>query len=159
MKQDRAIQIQAYLDGALPAGERREVEASLAGDPEARSLLENLRRIKGAVAANELERKLPESRDFYWSQIQRQLSAAEQRPPAAKSSGAGLFRWFPQLAPFVALLVVAIGLGWHFKPASNESVLAVASQEIANAPDEADAITFYSPEAQMTVVWVDFREN
>lgn len=36
--------INAYLDGALPEDERREVEAALEGDPQARALLNRYRR-------------------------------------------------------------------------------------------------------------------
>ena len=155
MNQQRALQIQSYLDDALPAGERREVEVALANDSAARALLENLRRVRDGVAANEPVPKLAESREFYWSKIQRQIAAADQVPKPEELS---LWRWIANLAPFAAMVVIAVGLAWYSvkPPLSNP---ADAEQEIASAIGEADAITFYSPEAQMTVVWVDLTGN
>ena len=159
MDQQQAIQIQAYLDGALSPEERGQIEALLSADAKARELLVSLRQVQGIVAGNELEQKVPDSRVFYWSQLARKLSPTGRSAPTEARLTAILGRWIRLLIPFAAVVVIALGLGWHFHSTSTESELAIARQEIATAADEADAITFYSPEAKMTVVWVDLRGN
>ena len=71
MNQDRELQIQAFVDGELSARQARKVEEWLATDAEAQALLRELQATKAALAQNEPQLTLPETREFYWSKIQR----------------------------------------------------------------------------------------
>ena len=73
MKQELQLKLQAYLDGELPDGEAREAADLLAQDAEARALLAELKNTRAALAGFEADIKLPESREFYWSKIEREI--------------------------------------------------------------------------------------
>ena len=159
MDRERTIRIQAYADGALPAQECREVEQWLAQDAEARALLESFRQLKSLVAANEPAPKLPESREFYWSRLEREIAksaATATREGRERKVDRGWVAWW---APFAAVTVVALGITWLFQLAAFRGSQTSEEQSLASAVDEDNTITFYSPEAKMTVVWVDLREN
>ena len=68
------LKLQAYLDGELPESEARGLVDWLAADPEAAALLAELDSTRGALREFDEQIKLPESRDFYWSKIQRAIS-------------------------------------------------------------------------------------
>jgi len=79
MKDETQFKIQAYLDGELPDEGRRDVEALLAQDADARALFAELGNTAKALAGHEAGIRLPESREFYWSKIQREINRAPAR--------------------------------------------------------------------------------
>src|SRR5437016_5042515 len=106
MNQDREHQIQAFLDGELSGRQARKVQQWLASDGEAQALLRELQATKSALAQNEPQLALPETREFYWSKIQRQIEAAvPDREAAQQSLWPGWRRYF---APITAVAAVAM---------------------------------------------------
>jgi anti-sigma factor RsiW len=90
----------AYIDGELPPGRAREVEAALAADPSLRALEQRLRRAIGAVEA------LPAPEGAASPALRRNVLAAIDEP-------AWWQRWFtlPRLAPVgLALAAVAVAV-------------------------------------------------
>jgi len=67
------LKVQSFLDGELPEKEARDVAALLARDGDAKALLNELRNTRQALSGFEPAVKLPESRDFYWSKIAREI--------------------------------------------------------------------------------------
>ena len=53
----------------------------LARDREAAALLEELRNTRAALAGFEAEVRLPESREFFWSKIEREIQRLEAPAP------------------------------------------------------------------------------
>src|SRR6516165_10549542 len=100
------LKLQAYLDGELPEGEARELATGLAQDQEAAALLAELRQTRDAIAGSEQVRALPESREFYWSKIQRAIERAEAPAPqpAGVSGWVGALRRF--LVPVTGLALL-----------------------------------------------------
>jgi anti-sigma factor RsiW len=102
------LKLQAYLDGELPEAQAKEVAARVARDPAASALLAELGRTNKALADYETEIRLPESREFYWSKIQREIerqdSAGSQRTTGV--SWIALLR--RALVPVSGLALVAI---------------------------------------------------
>jgi hypothetical protein len=79
---DQLLRLQASLDGELSGRETQRMADVLARDPEAQPLLTELGLIKSALAGNEPERPVPQSRDFYWGRITQaiaQQAEAERR--------------------------------------------------------------------------------
>ena len=74
MKHELELKLQAHLDGELTGREATEIAALLEHDREAAALFGELRNIKTALTGNELEIKLPETREFYWSKIEREIA-------------------------------------------------------------------------------------
>jgi anti-sigma factor RsiW len=150
MKHEFELKLQAYLDGELDDRQTRALEAQTQGVPEASALLAELRMTAGALRGNELERTLPETREFYWSKIERTIETQEA---AARSSGrpsrlSWLFRYWPQLSgASVAALLLAVAL-------LRMGGLPGPYEDIENPLDDTGTFTFRSEKEQMTLVWV-----
>lgn len=91
MNESEQLKLQAYLDGELTSLERAEVATLLEGSADARQLLAELQHTQAAIRGNESERSLDCSREFYWSRIERELSATTQE--AAPTPGISLLQW------------------------------------------------------------------
>ncbi len=151
------LQLQAYLDGELSAGEARAVAEFLERDAGAQALYRELTTAKALLAKNELERKLSDSREFYWSKIRRQIER-EESSPAKASKEPALARWWSRfLAPAGVLAGLAILLVVVLQsPEGGKTLLALDdSHEIETPLEETSSFSFRSEAAAMTVVWVD----
>lgn len=92
---ERQLWLQAGLDGKLPEGEGQREGKTSTHYAQARSLLEELSLVKSALASGELERRVPQSREGYWNQIERAIHQRPSTPPPGAhrpaSRDAGLF--------------------------------------------------------------------
>ena len=136
------LDLQAYVDGELDAGRRAEVERLLSGDTEARQLVEGLQELGRLVRDHEPMAVVPETREFYWSQIQRRIKAGEVRPPATGSASHAL-NWLRWLVPALGVAAVV--------------VLVALPRSQAHGPELADAtsVTFHSDADGVTIHWLD----
>lgn len=160
MKRDLQLKVQAYLDNELSPSEARKISDWITSDPEARNLYTELKQTREIVAANEPVAKLDDSRDFYWSKIERAIAAAERETPASTARS----WWLRLLAPaagvaaLFALLLSVVDRGGQppvtFAPsmASANSAL----HEFEAAPD-VSTITFRSEAEGVTVVWLSMQ--
>ena len=104
MKLDLELKLQAWLDAELPAAEAEQMRRRAATDPEAARLLAELQNIKTALLQNETTVTVPETRPFYWSQIERRIQRqASLRPSPGPSWAERLRRWLAPLAGLAAL--------------------------------------------------------
>lgn len=101
---EQLLDLQAYVDGELSERRRRQIEAALPADLDARELVSGLRQLSTLVRAHEPLAKVPATREFYWSQIRRQIEA-EQPRAAAASTALGWLRW---LIPALGVAAVAV---------------------------------------------------
>jgi anti-sigma factor RsiW len=148
---DTKLKVQAYVDNELNPSESRAMAARLERDAEARALYAELKELRALVAGNELEFKLPESREFYWSKIQREI--AQLSSEAERAERAPRPWWRRLLAPaagFALLVAIAAPL---LRSLQNTSELS-AMHEIETPLEEISSISFHSQSAGMTVVWV-----
>ena len=105
--QDAQLKLQSYLDGELPAREAAKVRDWVARDQEAQTLLEALRGMNTVLAGHEAECKLPESREFYWSKIQREIERQPQPEPVRRESW---LAWLQRHVMPVAGMALVVGL-------------------------------------------------
>ncbi len=145
---EMTLDLQAYVDGELPSDRRQAVEAMLSGDAEARELVEGLRRLSLLVRSHEPEIMVPASREFYWSQIQKQIDLAEReevRRPAGFALG-----WLRWLVPAVGAAAVAVVV--TLRPGREEVTLAGTFD---SAQTESSAVVFRSESDGVTIHWID----
>jgi hypothetical protein len=150
MRHDLELKLQAWLDGELPEREARRMGQWIAGDADAAALLAQLRSIKEALPGNETARAVPDSREFYWSQIQRHIQ--RETPFRRPARLPWLARWQGYLLPLTGVAAVACALMamvWHAAPPTFD--------EISATTDGMEAVTFHDQSGQMTVVWL--QEN
>ena len=112
MNHETELKLQAYLDGELSESEAAAIREMLARDPQARSVTDALEATRTILLANEPELKVPETREFYWSKIRRQIELGEEQGAVANAGQAAPAWWLRFLAPagLLAVLIVLIAL-------------------------------------------------
>jgi hypothetical protein len=147
MRQKLQLKIQAWLDDELPERQSRRVGRWVARNAEAGALAADLRRVKQAMLGNETVRTLPETRQFYWSKIERQIQ--RQAAPTRPAPLPWLTRWRRLLAPAAAMALLMGALLLELGPARVPTF-----DDITSTRDGMEAVTFHDQSAQMTVVWL-----
>ncbi|MFN7139149.1 MAG: anti-sigma factor family protein [Limisphaerales bacterium] len=162
MNHEQQLQLQAYLDGELSDREARQVTDLLASSEEARNLFSELQFTKTALVENEPEFKVPESREFYWSKIQREIRR-EEIAAARKPEPISFFGWLQRIiVPTASVALVALFATVMINRSSNNemtSPMAMQFGEVESALDDIGTMTFRSEAERMTVVWVYSRGN
>src|SRR5437899_3889601 len=154
MNQESELRLQSYLDGELSPREARRVAEWLGLDPEAQALLGDLKTARTALAGNEPELHLPESREFYWSKIRREIERAEKAE--AGFLRRAWFSWRKYLVPLAGTALVAIlslstaRLGEV--TGADESARHLA--DVENLSEHTGSYSFRSHAENMFVVWV-----
>jgi anti-sigma factor RsiW len=149
MKQE--LKLQAYLDGELSEHEAREVSAWLEANADARALSTELSQTRLLLRGNEPEASLPETREFYWSKIEREIARLEAEPARAS-----LPWWLALVRRHLAIVsgtgvaallafTAALQMNW---------VSPDLLEEIENPLEETSSFSFRSESQKMTVVWI-----
>jgi anti-sigma factor RsiW len=146
MKNELELKLQAWLDGELSAAEAGEMQRLAATDPEAGRLLAELRSVKNAFAQGEPKIVFPETREFYWSKIQRQIRRESAPPPGPALSWSGyLRRW---LAPAAGLGAVAAALLLALDQSGPRTIL----NQVSGASGDMNVSTFRDKNAGLNFV-------
>lgn len=152
MNTEFQLKLQAYFDGELSEREARDLEAALAADTEARVLLAELRNTRGALAEFNAGIKLPETREFYWSKIQREIQRQEAVPPFRSPSIPWWRRLLIPSGAFVAVVIVGLvgahQMGWLGGGAP--------APQIETFLADSGAMTYRDDQERMTLVWLSY---
>ncbi len=133
--------------------EAREILELLAEDSEARALFAELKNTRGALREFESEIKLPETREFYWSKIQREIQRLEQ-PKAADvpiSIFAAWRRVFVPVSLVVALVITCVLFVAQLEPSPRPNTPAVEALLA-----DSSAMTYRDQETGTTLVWLSY---
>ncbi len=153
MNEEQQFKLQAFLDGELPEDEARDVVALIARDEAAKALHAELKNTRKALKIAETNVQLPESREFFWSKIEREIQRLE--PVKSVVPTVSLFeklrRLLVPMGAMAALVLVGLftynQLGLGGLPHSTETDLAMA---------DTDGFTYRDYSAGMTLVWLPF---
>ncbi len=148
MKQDLQLKLQAYLDGELPSGEAQSVTEWLAQDAAARELLIELTNTRAALVSHESVIKVPDSREFYWSKIARQIEREEKVATATKPVSL-MDRIHRLLMPAGAVAAVFIAVMLTL-PRTN------GVGDVFTDAGDAVAFTYHNYDSGTTLVWLDY---
>lgn len=151
MKQEFELKLQAYLDGELAPGEASAVAAQIETDAGARALHAELQQTTVLLKNNEVERRLPQTREFFWSQIEREISRQEARNERASAP------WWLELLRRHAGMVSGVGVAAALVVLAAIQLNWVSGdllEEIDNPLDETTSFSFRSESQKMTVVWI-----
>jgi anti-sigma factor RsiW len=144
------LKLQSYLDGELPEAESRELAERLARDGEAAALLTELRQTRQAIVGFEEGLKLPESREFYWSKISREIRRQEAPGPERTAKLPWSVRIRRLLMPATGLAVATL----LALIASKESGTTETTAE--TALEDSGAFTYHDYTAGATLVWLSY---
>jgi anti-sigma factor RsiW len=153
MDSESQLKLQSFLDGELAESEAAEVARWLAQDQEAASLLLEMRNTRASLVGYDKALQLPESREFYWSKIERQITRLQPESTAApavpfwsnfsrllKRAGAG--------AAVAAVALIAAGqFGWF-----EGSVVPAAESSLADT----SAFSYRDESTRTTLVWFSY---
>jgi anti-sigma factor RsiW len=153
MDYDAQLRLQAFLDGELAEAEAREAAEWVARNREAAAMLEELRNTCNALAGSEEAIQLPESREFFWSKVQREIQRLEA--PAPKSAPTSLFAsWRRFLVPASGLALVFVAALWLIQPVGQSGRTEAGDIETSLA--DAGAFTYRDYSAGTTLVWLSY---
>ena len=160
MNRDTQLKVQAYLDNELSSGDARSVSKLISSDTYARELYQELKATKEMVMENEPIIPLPESRDFYWSQIQRRIAAAERQPVAPPLRPWWLRIMAPALgtAALFALLLTVVDTNKQKPIVASQTARASDPLHQLEQSSDVSTITFRSEAEGVTVVWITSAE-
>jgi len=149
MNYDAQLKLQAFLDGELSEREAAEVKNWLAADRDGQLLLAELKNTSAALTGHEEEVKLPESRDFFWSKIEREIERA-QPTPAQRPRLSFMARLRRQLVPLSGVAIVTL----VFSVVTLHSLTSAGSlAEMEMLSDDMGAYTYRDQANKMTFVW------
>ena len=151
MTEEQQLKLQSFLDGELPEDEAREAASWIARDAEATALVNELRNTRKALKSSEANMQLPESCEFFWSKIEREIQRLGPAPVTKPS--VSLFDYLRRLLmPLSAAAVLVIAGLMAFYPAglghSTETEVAMA---------DSNNFTYHDYSAGMTLVWLPFE--
>ena len=145
------LKLQAYLDGELSESEAREVAKSLTVRQDAATLLSELRATREALRGFDQEIKIPESREFYWSKIER---AIQRHDAPTDDSLPVLPLWLARLrrlvVPVAGLALLAI-IVLFVIPSPG-----VGPVSIETAFSDPGALTYHDYTSGTTLVWLSY---
>jgi anti-sigma factor RsiW len=151
MNVDLGIELQAYLDGELNERDAARVAKLIETDAEARGLFTELQQTSAMLKANEPEMRLPESREFFWSKIEREIARTEAVPVVA--SGGSWFSFVRRHFAALSGATVAAALVM-FAVVQMNVVSPSLLEEIDNPLEDTGSFAFRSESQQLTLVWI-----
>jgi anti-sigma factor RsiW len=149
MDYEAQLKLQAFLDGELPKAEADEVANWLARDREAVALFAELRNTRQALRGTEVGVSLPESREFFWSKIQRQIE--NSGPPVQAAVRVSILARLQRLlVPAAAMTALVVAAAWllsarHAAPLETEIAMA-----------DSGAFTYHDYSEGTTLVWLAY---
>lgn len=154
MNEETQLKLLAYVDGELPANEKSGIEALIAKDSEAADLVAELRWSHEAMTGTEVELKVPESRDFYWSKISRQIEFEGKQAERSASSLSDKW-WYKMLIPTAGVAAIALVLTFTARPpVSQDGTGAAAPTTSEPVFEDANVYEYYDEQEKMSVIWV-----
>lgn len=152
MNDELKIKVQAFLDGELSEAEAREISSLIASDADVAALHKELKHTRAALAGFEKRITVPETREFYFSKIQREIErTTTPRPEVQTISWFAYFRRL--LMPLTGLAVLAVALFITLRP-SRPAAVAMDGMEVASV--DSSAMTYRNYESGTTLVWLSF---
>jgi anti-sigma factor RsiW len=154
MDYDTQLKVQTYLDGELSPVESREIANLLARDRDAVALLGELRNTRQALVGTEIGVLLPESREFFWSKIERDIKFQEKRDAqsqavSAFSLGDFFHSWRRLFVPAAALSALALAAIMTLSSGSHVSL-------VETAVADPGAFTYHDFSTGTTLVWFSY---
>jgi hypothetical protein len=154
MNVEQQLELQAWVDGELPEAEARRVADLVSLDKGAQAMVAELRLTKSILSGNEPELKLEDSREFYWSKIQRDIELAEKADARAPSEGWFLSwrrLWMPLSGVTVIAFLSVVSLNLFHQKADDSMRYLV---EVENLSEEVGSISYKSQSENMFVVYL-----
>jgi anti-sigma factor RsiW len=154
MNEEQQLKLQAFLDGELPEREAREILAWSQREASAASLLAELKNTRATLASAEPKPSLPETREFYWSKIEREIQKLE---PAERQAAVLILNWQRLLWPIgaaAACFIVLMAASSRMERTAQPAVVAdTDSPVVETMQSDSNATTYRDATDNTTLVW------
>jgi anti-sigma factor RsiW len=157
MKNETLLELQACLDGERNAARSAELESQCAQNPELRALRDQIAHTRELLRQHEPDHRVPVSREFYWRQIERQITPENRSDNSSipwMPSWSAAMRWLVPiggLAAAVALFQLPDGPN----PAAKGAKSAEPTQLALNGGTaEASSVEYRSESDGVTIHWI-----
>jgi anti-sigma factor RsiW len=161
--EDTKLKLQAGIDGELSQEERVGLERLIASNPEGHRLTEGLTAIRTLLRENKPEHAVPETREFYFSKIARQIESETRKAelkgaPATQPATFAEF-WFGWARKhFVGLSGVGLAACLAIVLFAMPGGMGGRDGELELASDDMGAYTFRDQQQEVTMVWLYDRK-
>src|SRR5690349_4083349 len=111
--QENFEKLEAYIDGALEAADRAEVERQLAANPQLRKMVAELSMTRDLLRALPRAAAPPELMETFQGSLEREALLGQggaDTEAAAAAAPLRIHRW-PQFMSIAAIVLLAVGLG------------------------------------------------
>ena len=152
MSSEQMLEIMAQVDGELAAGRQADVQRLLATDAEAAALHRELSTMRQAIRAHEPLGHVADSREFYWSQIQRRIDQEARAAAHAANPKPQLSSWLRWLVPAIGVAAVAVVMS--LQQTASPTIKEMAST-VDSSQAEASSLTYRSEADGVTVHWIN----
>jgi anti-sigma factor RsiW len=155
MNVEQQLELQAWVDGELPEAKARRVATFVQENREAQALVSELRMTSEFLAGNEPGTKLPESGDFHWSKIRREIEREEQA--VARPAGTSwALAWRRLMAPLSGVALIALLSMLSLNVFNRQAVDDGTSYlvEVENLSEDIGSISYRSQSENMFVVYL-----
>ena len=161
MTKEQQLKLQAFLDGEMPEREAREILAWTQRDSAAAALLQELKNTRQAMVNSEPHLSVPESREFFWSKIEREIQRLEPHPAAAPEPSvfAALRRWLLPAAAVSALVIAGLIANFHAPPAVVQTVADADAPSVETTLANSDATTYRDASEGTTLVLFSYADD
>ncbi len=161
MNQKQLLKLQALLDGELPEREAREILAWTQHDAAAAGLLAELKNTREAMVNSKMPLSLPESREFFWSKIEREIQRQEPHPVSAPEPSvfAALRRWLLPTVAVSALVIAGLVAHFHVPPAGVMVVADADAPTVETTLANSDVTTYRDASEGTTLVWFSYSAD
>ncbi|MSU36174.1 MAG: hypothetical protein EXS36_13950 [Pedosphaera sp.] len=146
------LAIQADVDGQLEPPQRSEVRALLAANPAGGVFRDQISGMRALIRRGEPTRVVSEARDFYWSQIRRQIESVEKMAvPSSPNRRVALWsRWLGWGVPVLGAAAVALVMMGPGGRSGSETAALIEGSQL-----EASGLVFRSEYDGVTIHWIN----
>ena len=156
MTQEQQLKLQALLDGELSEREAREILVLTQRDSAAAALLSELKNTRQVMAKSEPHLSMPESREFFWSKIEREIQRLEPHPaalPEVSFFAIVLRRWIMPAVVLGALVIAGLIVHFIAPPPAASAFADADAPSVETSLANSEATTYRDADEGTTLVW------
>jgi anti-sigma factor RsiW len=157
MNEEMEFKLQAWVDGELKGADASRMAQLVEEELDASQTVAELRAVKNMMAGAELSRAVPETREFYWSKIERQIQLEDSRSEASPAKPGLMARWRRFLMPLAGLAAASCVAVFTLTQSTTQPK-STTDDEFTSTDEAMETTTYRDQSSGMTVVWLQDRD-
>ncbi|MBM3901726.1 MAG: hypothetical protein FJ379_06500 [Verrucomicrobia bacterium] len=157
MKKEQLLELQACLDGERDAQRSAEMEAHCATDPNLGAVREAILNSRQLLRQHDPDHHVPVSREFYWRQIERQITPEPGNRPTPESwipSWNLVLRWLVPVGGLAAAVALFQLPDSPNTPPQTAKVTSSTQLALNTGTAESTSVEYRSESDGVTIHWI-----